>query len=483
MKEMNENEKKSFFGNVKESFSGRKFRNGAYVTLVSAVVIVIVLVVNMLVTKMNIQFDLSPQSMYTLTGDTKKMVKDLKDDITIYYLVEPGKETDLFKNIVKQYDQASDKVKVVEKDPVLYPNFASKYVDNTVQENSFLVVNEANKKAKYVDYNDMLIQQMNYQTYQNQTTGIDVEGQLTAAIQYVISDKLPKLYVVEGHGEAKTGTNFDTTMKKLNIDVEKLPTVSKDKVPEDCDILFINAPQSDFSDTETTMINNYLSAGGKAIITLNYAASDMPHFTSILENYGIGMVKGIVLEGDDSMHASKYVNYLLPDVKSHEITNQASDSNVPVFMPDASGLKILDAKKSTLKIDALLSTSASAFSKIDTSSGNAEKEDGDIAGPFNLGLVSVDTYNNVTSTIVVYSSAYTFGEETATYGNPKLLAGTVGYLSGSKNMLSIPTKSLQDATIKVSQKDAIAVGALVVIIIPAAILFTGLVVTLKRRRK
>lgn len=483
MKDMNENEKKSFFGNMKESFSGRKFRNGAYVTLISTVVIVIVMVVNMLVTKMNIQFDLSPQSMYTLTGDSKKMVKDLKNDITIYYLVEPGKETDLFKNIVKQYDQASDKIKVVDKDPVLYPNFVSKYVDNTVQENSFLVVNDATKKAKYVDYSDMLVQQMNYQTYQNETTGIDVEGQLTAAIQYVTSDKQTKMYVVEGHGEAKAGNNFDTTMKKLNIDVDKLPTVSKDKVPEDCNILFINAPQSDFSDAETTMIKNYLSAGGKAIITLNYTAMDMPHFTSILEGYGVGVVKGIVLEGDDSMHASKYVNYLLPEIKSHEITNQASNKDTPVFMPDASGLKILDAKKSTLKIDALLTTSDSAFSKVDTSSGTAEKADGDISGPFNLGLVSTDTYNNVTSTIVVYSSAYTFAEETATYANPRLLAGTVGYLSGSKNMLSIPTKSLQNATIKVSQQDAIAVGALVVIVIPAAILFIGLMVTLKRRRK
>ncbi|MDD3173409.1 MAG: GldG family protein [Herbinix sp.] len=484
MKDIKENEKKTnFFGNMKASFSGRKFRNGAYVTMVSVVVIVIILVANMIVSKMNIQFDFSKQGMYTLTKDTKEMAKGLTDDITIYYLVQPNNETDLFKNIVKQYDIASDKITVVNKNPVLYPQFASQYVDASVTENSFLVVNNTNKRSKYVDYSDMLIQEMNYQTYQQETTGIDVEGQLTAAIQYVTSTDLPKMYVVSGHGETATGVSFSTAMGKMNVNVDTLATVSEGSIPDDCDMLYINAPQSDFSEAETKMIKDYLIAGGKAIITLNYNATSLTNFLSILKYYGIEVVNGVVIEGDSSKHLSNYVNYLIPNIETHDITSGASDNSTPVFMPDASGLKILDTKRSTLTIEPLLATSDAAFSKVNTSSTSAAKEDGDIAGPFNLGLEATDTYNNITSSIVVYSSAYTFGEETATYSNSDLLTGTVGFLAGDKDLLSIPTKSLADATITVSQQQAIMLGALVVFVIPALILFIGIMVTLKRRKK
>lgn len=484
MQALNDNENKTnFFGKIKESFSSRKFRSGAYATLVSAVVIVIVLVINMLVSKINIQFDLSTQNMYTLSKDTKKMVKDLKDEVTIYYLVQPGSETDLFNNIVKQYDAASDKISVVNKNPVLYPKFAESYVDDDITENSFLVVNNKNDKAKYVDYNDLLIQQVNYQTYQQETTGIDVEGQLTAAIQYVTSTELPKMYVVEGHGEVQTSEAFSTLMSKMNVGFEKLSTLSESSIPKDCNMLFINAPQADFSEAETTMIKNYLNNGGKAIITLNSTATKLPNFLSIMEYYGIEVVDGIVVEGDGGRHLSNYVNCIIPDIKAHDITSKAYDNAIPVLMLDSSGLKISDTKRGTLTIEPLLSTSDSSYAKVNTKSTKVEKEAGDIDGPFHVGLVSTDKFSDKTSNIVVFSSTFTFSDDTNNYSNPDLLTGTIGYLSGDNNMLSIPTKSLADARITVSQRTAIMLGATTIIIIPAIILLIGIMVTLKRRKK
>lgn len=483
MKELNNKEKKDFFGNFKASFSGRKFRSGAYLTLVSTVVIVIVLVANMLFSKMNIQFDLSSQGNFTLSGDTKDIVKGLKDDITIYYLVQPKNETDMIKNIVKKYDTSSDKITVVNKDPILYPNFASKYVDDKVTENSFLVVDKTNDKAKYVDYNDMLVQQMNSQTYEMETTGIDIEGKLTSAIQYVTSTDLPKMYLVSGHDEAEIGDTLNASLDKMNISTDTLKTASESSIPKDCDMLFINAPHTDFSEAETKLIKDYLTAGGKAIITLNYNTEELPNFLSILDYYGVEVVKGVVLEGDTNKHMANYPNALFPDLTSHDITALAYDNTTPVFMPVSVGLLISDTKRSSLTVEPLMTTSESAYSKVDTASSTIEKEDGDIDGPFNLGIVSTDTYNNVTSSIIVYSSANTFIEDTASYSNSDLLAGSVGFLAGDSNLLSIPTKSLADAMVYPSQKQAMMLGATAVIIIPAVILLIGLLVTLKRRNK
>lgn len=480
---INKESGKNFFKNVKASFSGRKFRSGAYVTMVSAIVIVMVLVVNMFVSKLNIELDLSTQNMYTLSEDTKNMLKDLKDDITIYYMVQTGSETEVFQKIAKKYDTLSDKITLESKDPVLYPKFASQYVEDEVAENSFIVVNNTTGTAKYVANSDMLVQELNYQTYSYDTTGIDVEGQLTSAIQYVTSTELPVMYVVEGHGETEIGDSFNSSADKMNVSVETLATLSTDSIPEDCDMLYINAPQKDFSDEETTMIKNYLSAGGKAVITLNYNSAGLTNFLSILDYYGIEMVDGIVMEGDANMHMTNYPHYLVPTLESHDITANASNNQIPVLMPVCSGLAISDTLRSSLTVEPLMTTSDSAYAKVGTEFTTYEKEDGDINGPFYLGLAATDTYNGVTSQIVVYSTELTFDEGTSQYGNSDLLSGTISYLSGDTGTLSIPTKSVTEDQVYPSQEEALLWGFVVVVLLPVGILIAGIMVCLKRRKK
>lgn len=483
MKNNKENSKTNFIGNMKASFSGRKFRSGAYATMLSVVVIVIVLVVNMLVSKMNIQFDLTSQSMYSLTSDTKTLLKGLNDDITIYYMVQQGSEKDEFMKIAKLYDSSSSKVTLVEKDPVLYPTFAAKYVDDTVTANSFIVVNNTNNTAKYIPGSDMVVTQMNYQTYQSETTGIDVEGELTSAIQFVTNKNLPIMYVVDGHGETATSDTFSSAVKKMNIDIKTLSTLTQSAIPKDCNILYINAPTNDFNDAETTMIKDYLTAGGKAIITLNYNASSLPNFLSILDYYGVEVVNGTIIEGDANKYVPNRPDIFVPTIESHDITSKVKGSNIAVFMLTASGLNISDTKRSSLTVTPLLTTSDSSFSKVNFNGTVYDKQDGDINGPFNVGLVATDTYNNVTSDLVVFSSADIFSDDTADYGNADLLTGTVGYLSGDTSAISIPAKSYGIKYITTTQLQAIMWGVVTVIVIPVTVLIIGGVICYRRRRK
>ncbi len=484
MEKLNDEKKKiDLAGSLKSSFSGRKFRSGAYATVLSVVVIVIVLVVNLIVTRMNIQLDLSKNGMYSLSEETKQYVEGLKDDITIYYVVQAGNETEVFERIAKKYDDLSDKIKLEYKDPILYPNFAKDYVTEEVANNSFIVVNNTTGKAKYINGNDMLVQEINYQTYQTETTGLDVEGKLTSAILNVTTDQLPVVYITEGHGEAALGDAFDSALDKMNIQVETLKTATVDSIPEDCKILFINSPEKDFTDEETTMIKTYMAAGGKAVVTLDYNSTDLTNFAAVLDYYGIEMVDGIVLEGDTNMHMSGYPNYLVPTINSHEITTKATISGIPVFMPIASGLAISDSTRSSLNVKPLLTTSESAYSKTNIESRSTEKEKGDVDGPFYLGLAATDTYNDITSDLVVYSCEYTFMNDTANYANASLLTGTVGYLIGNTNTLSIPTKSLQEAQIYPSQLQAVAWGLVTAIGVPVVIFVVGATICLRRRRK
>ncbi len=483
-KELNDNNKVSFFGKIKASFTGRKFRGRMYITLISAVVFVILLVVNMLVTKMNIQVDLSSEKMYTLSKETKELVSDMTDDLTIYYLVQSGNEMELFKKIVEKYDGLSNKINLEYKDPVLYPTFAKEYTEEEISENSFIVVNNTNGRSKYIDYNDMLVQEMDYNTYSSKTTGIDVEGELTSAIQFVTTAELPVMYVIEGHGENEIGTGFKEAIAKMNVSIEKLKTISATSIPEDCDILYLNAPTTDFTTEETAMIKDYLSAGGSMLATVNYKTAGLKNYVSILDYYGLEVVNAIVFESDLDMLYSNNPMYLLPKVESHNITSKAASSRIPVIMPQSVAVTESDTRRSSLTISPLLTTSEASYAKDPENITTVEKKAGDLDGPFRVGITATDSYNGTETKLVVFTTEFTFDDNTLGYANLDLLSGTVSYLAGeSSSVITVPTKSVEAQYIYPSQAQAFAWGGIIIIIIPAAILAMGIFISLRRRKK
>lgn len=476
--------KQSIMEKIKASFSGRKFRSGAYASVLSVVVVVIVLVVNLIITKLDIEFDLTASSKYSVTQTTKDILKELKDDITIYYMVQHGSEMDELEKIAQQIDKLSSKVELVYKDPVLYPGFGSDLVDEEITQNSFIVVNNRNNRARYVDYKDMIIQEFDYNYFTYRTTGTDAEGKLTSAILYVTNENLPNFYVVQGHQEATIPDTFKDSLEKMNVNMQTLETLKVEKIPEDCDILYINSPKADLNDDETKMIKDYLAAGGNMVVTVDYESYNLKNLMSILEYYGIQLVDGIVLEGERNMTMFNYPNYLLPKVQSHEITLKAVESSLPVYMPYSSGLVTTPSVRSTLTISHLLSTSDSAYSKTNMQSTTVAKEEGDIDGPFSLGILSTDSYKGVTSNLVVYSSEFTFAQETSGYANSDLLAGTVGYLVGDTiTTVSIPAKTYGQTLIYMPPTHSISWGILTALGIPIIIFAAGAVICLRRRKK
>ena len=387
---------------IKQSFTPKRIKSGAYHSSIIAAVIAIVVVINLMVTQMNVQIDLSDDSMYTLTEETRNLVAGLDDDITVYYVVQDGAQTPEIQNIVKQYNGLSGKVRVVEKDPVLYPNFTSDYTDEEVENESIIVVNKTTGISKYVPYTNMLVSEIDYTTYQSTTTAIDVEGQITSAIQFVTSDNLPKMYVVNGHGEAAIGDSMKTSIEKLNVQMEDLQTLTATSIPEDCSILVVNAPTSDLTKEEANMIKDYLKNGGKAILNTAYTDNKMTQYDALLAYYGISKVNGVVIESTGN-YVGNYPTYLVPKTESHDITNSIDNYLV---LAVAQGLEIASDIRSTLTIDPLITTSDNAYSKIDLTSDDIAQAKDDIQGPFVLGTAITESVDDKETKIVTVSTGY-----------------------------------------------------------------------------
>ena len=225
---------------LKEVFTGEEqkkhLKQGSYSSIMTVIVLAVIVVINLIVAQIptsKTQIDLSTQKMYSITDETKTALKDLDQDVTLYYIVQKGSEDDTIEKLLEHYDELSDHIKVETKDPDLYPKFTSQYTDQTVAANSVIVV--CGDKSKVVSNSDMWETSTNYQTYQTQTTGFDGEGQITSAITYVTSENNPKVYWVTGHGEASESdlsTNFSDAINKNNVEISDLALMTDD-IPED----------------------------------------------------------------------------------------------------------------------------------------------------------------------------------------------------------------------------------------------------------
>ena len=478
------NENSNVINKIKASFSGRKFKSGAYVSIISAVVIALVLLANLIISEFDLRFDLSSQDIYTLTDQTKEYIKGLEDDVTLYYLIQAGEESPMFLRIAEKFESLSGHITLEKKDPIQYPTFASEYVDDEVNINSFLVVNNKTKQAKYIDYNDMLVKQFSEQTFQYHTIGIDVEGKLISAIQYVTNPDLPNVYYTVGHEENEIGASFKDIMARMDIAIKPLQSLTSEKIPEDSDLLIIKAPKVDFCDSETEMIKQYMVEGGNAVIVMDYEAQDFKNLNSLINYYGIQLEKGVVIEGNANNYVPLYPNYIVPNVLEHVMTNGLYNSNRVVVTPSSSGITIMDNIRSSLKIEPLLQTSDLAYSKVNLNSTKITQEDGDIPGPFYVGVLSGDTYNGITSNMVVYTSSYIFNDNMLNeFGNFILLINTMGSLVGDIETITVRARYLYPEPLNITQKSVMTFGAIVTIVVPLLILSTGIVIVVKRRKR
>lgn len=485
-KEITRPEKESLKEKIQKSFTSRKFIGGAYATVISAVVIIVVILVNIFATELNLKVDVSKEGMYTITDVTKNYVKGIKDDITIYYMAQTGNEDSTFTEVAEKYPNLSSHIKLEYKDPVLYPNFSTQYVKDTITDNSVIVVNNTNGRAKYVDNSDMLVTQIDYNTYTSNVTGVDIEGQITSALQYVTTENLPVMYMVNGHGETEIGTTLASSIAKANVTTNTISTLTTDSIPEDCSILLINGPTTDFSEDEVAMIKEYLTNGGNAIILADYRAQGLTNFNGLLNYYGVELVNGVVIEGDRNYYTGQYPNTLVPSLAYQDITSDLRTNKTAVIVPTASGIKALDSVRSTVTVTPLLTTSDSAYSKVDINSSTIEKESADIEGPFNLGVAITENYNDVETKLVVYGSAYIIDESFMSYpsiGNMDLFLNSINYMSTDQETLAVRTRSIEQAYLTLNAAQVNLLAPVFVAVIPVIILAIGGFVCVRRRKK
>lgn len=458
-------------------------KGGTYSLSVTVLVLAILIVVNIMaevlpetITKL----DISSAKLYSITSNTKVVVNALEEDVTIYWIVQSDQEDSVLENLLAKYDSLSEHITVIKKNPDTYPTFAAQYTDETVTNNSLII--ECGEKSRYISYYDIYLSDVDYTTY-SQVYSFDGEGAITSAIDYVVSEELPQIYVLEGHGEGELPSQMKEQIEKENMETIAFSLLNEEEIPKEADCVLIYAPESDISQEEKEVLSDYVEGGGKLLVFAGPTQEGtLENLYSVLEDYGVTAEEGIVVEQDRTHYAFQAPYVMLPDIQSHAITDSLIEANYYVIVPLAQGLTVSTTGMGT--VTELLTTSETAFSK---SAGYAistyEKEEGDTDGPFALAVcIETDTQGQI---IWVASSEFMEEMYNAYSSGANLDFGmnALSSLIGESEAVAIRSKSLGYNYLTISETTSSMLKTVMIGVLPVMFAALGIYVLAERRKR
>lgn len=480
----------------KTTGSSRATKVGSFSITSVIVVIAIAVVINLLaeaVPTRYTKFDLSPNQMFSISEETKAVIGELDQDITLYWLTRQGSEDYTIGMLLESYEGMSSHIKMVSKDPDVFPTFAQQYTDASITNNSVLIVCE-DGTSRYVDYYDLYASDYNYATYY-ETGVVDYyfvgESAITSAISFLMDDFVPVVYYTKGHGEMDINSgsysSYVSGLEGQNVELKSLSMSGTNEIPADASALLIFAPANDIAEAEEKMIRGFLSAGGRLIVLTAMQNGSLPRLEGIMADYGVTADHGIVIDPDSSRYAWGTPYYLRPSLSaSSDITKALEEADYSVLLPISHGLQVSADLPDGVSVTKLLTTSDKAYAKAaGMGITTFELEEGDTEGKFALAVLITDSNTNGG---IVWVAGDALIDETvnsnSSNANLNFFLNTVNYMCGkSETSLQIHSRSLTTEYLDCDEATSTFWSVIFIGVIPAIVLLIGIVVLVRRKRR
>lgn len=459
-----------------------------------AIIIGAYVVINLLTEKANLSdIDLTKDKIFTLSETSKTIIHNIKQDVEII-LVKMDTYSQSVVDFAYKYKKENDKIKITEISNVTkYPELTAKY---NLTENTYEIIVRSGKEEKIISTSDLYT--YDYSTGEKKDL---TEEAITNALLSVTTENKPKLYFVSGHNDNLEYylTDFKKKLEDEANTVESLDILTTAKVPDDCSALVITTLNDDLKTVERDAILKYIKAGGKIILftDANVAKTNMPNFQKVLDEYGVSISEGIMIEQDTSKMLSGSPSAIIVTVnEGSSVTDKINMSMNACFINSGKINLADDEKMEKLGVtsEILATTSDKAFYRSNLSISTTSKVSGDEEGKAVVGaLLTKKIDDDKTSKLIVYSNnvfitnmqvainsqyyiyAYEF------YNNQDLALNSISYLTGRDDTILI-RKNTDVTTYTVTEKQQIIILT-IIFAVPVLIVIAGIIIWQVRRRR
>ena len=450
----------------------RQTRYAAYAAIYTLVVIAVAIVANVLADRHNKSFDSTSNKRYSLSDQTAKIVKGLKQDATITYF-DQSTRFRAGKDLLDQYANLSPKVKVEFVDPDKNPTLAR---EAGIRSLGTAVVQVGAKREE--------------------AKSMTEEG-ITGAFIRDLKNNTRTVCFVTGSGEHQVDSSdreglsqFKELLSKDNYESKSIDLLQKAEVSSDCTTLVIAGPTRNYEQPEVEAIKKYVESGGRAFLMLDpplklrrseIAPNDS--LTSLLESWGVTMNKDLILD----LNPIGQLAGLGPQVAL--VTSYSSQPIVNEMKGTATGFPLsrsMDIKNADkTNVQKLFDSSSGSLATTNLSSGEVSVNDPkNMKGPLTIaaaGTYSTGKENSQGRFVVVGSSSWAANSFINFNGNTDLALNTINWLASDEDLISIRPKQREDRRITMTRAQLNWVRAISQFVLPLIVVVAGISVWWKRR--
>jgi ABC-type uncharacterized transport system involved in gliding motility auxiliary subunit len=450
----------------------RQTKYGAYAGIYLLVVLAILVVVNILANRYNKSFDTTSNKRYSLSEQTQKIVKGLKQNATITYYNQSTRFQE-GKDLLDEYANLSSKVHVAFVDPDKSPELARAA---GIRNFGTAVVQIGAKKEIAKDMTE--------------------EG-ITGAFIRDLKGTTRTVCFVTGSGEHQIDdterdglSHFKDLLARDEYQSKSLDLLQNAAVPADCTTVVIAGPTHDYQQPEIDAIKTYVEGGGRALLMLdppiqfgNSAITANDALTSVLESWGVTLDKNMILDlnpvGQLAGLGPQVV--LVTSYGSQPIVSDMRGSTVGI--PLSRSLDIKDTGKTS--VQKLFDSSGSSLATSNLSSPEVSVADPkNRKGPFTIaaaGTYNTGKPNSEGRFVVIGSSSWAANRFLGFNGNGDLALNAMNWLSSDEDLISIRPKQQEDRRITMTRAQLILVRTVSQFVLPLIVVIAGTMVWWKRR--
>lgn len=430
----------------------------------------ILAVLNFMGSRHHKRFDFTEQKLFSLAPQSIKVVKSLKDEVKITGFFK-AQEKPLFDDLVNKYVYHSNKIKV---------NFVDPDKDVALA-----------KQYKVKKYQTIIVERGKRETRVEALS----EEKLTNAMIQVGKDKLPVIYFTKGHQEKEIQdqdregyAQVRDALKEEGYEVREVSLLETGDMPFDCDVLVLAGPQKPFLPRETEIILEFLKKGGSLMVLLDPEGGKLG-VESILTQVGITAEDDVVIDPIATLFGQ---NAASPVVSSYGFHDIVKEQKLASFYPLSRSLTVAKAlPNKNIKVTPIAKTSSNSWGETTPiKSGKAKFDEGkDHKGPLNLAIVAEGNWTGSSKKeeemrLVVFGDSDFVNNGSFEFsGNGNLFLNSIAWLNSDESTISIrPAAASSGKKLMMSPSDVRLVFILTVILIPLAVIGSGVGVWWFRRR-
>lgn len=415
-------------------------------------------------TQFNAQWDITVNAVNTLSPATQNVLNSLHSPVKIsaYIKRDPSLRAQIAQLVARYTDYK--------------PDLTLSFIDPDSNPNQARELNIASTGTLFVDYQDRR-ERINY---------LD-ESTLTNALTQLAYGNDRWISVLTGHGERAIDgrANFDwgqfgQELTKRNIKAHALNLVEMPAIPDNAHLLILASPTVKLLPGEINIIKQFLDQGGHFLWLYDPDSAGQPELESYL---GITRLPGTVMDTQALLYGVNDASFvLIGRYPPHPLTQ---NFQLMTLFPQSAALE--SQNPTVFDTQAWLQSSEKSWTETGSLSADAVFNAGDLEkkGPLAIAYaLKREIEGRKEQRILVMGDGdFIANAFIGNVGNADLGLRIINWLTGDDRLVAIPIKKAPDKELLLPPVAVAVMGFGFLLIIPAVLIISGLLIWRKRKRR